>query len=165
MCIHIYSNIYAYTYIYVCVFSCSVISDSLRPHGLQHSRPPCPSSTPRVYSNSSLLSPWCHPTTSSSVIPFSSLQSFLTLGSFQMSQVFASGGQSIRVSALASVLPMNIQDWFPLGWTVGSPCSPRDSQESPPTPQFKSINSSVLSFLYRPSLTSIHECWKNHSFD
>ena len=108
-------------HIYMCVcsvqFSCSVISDSLRPHGLQHSRPPCPSSPPRVYSNSSLLSPWCHPTTSSSVIPFSSLQSFLTFGSFQMSQVFASGGQSIRVSALASVLPMNIQDWFPLGWT------------------------------------------------
>ena len=98
------------------LFSCLVISDSLWPHGLQHSRPPCPSSTPRVYSNSSPLSPWCHPTTSSSVIPFS-LQSFLTLGSFQMSQVFTSGGQSIRVSALASLLPMNIQDWFPFGWT------------------------------------------------
>ena len=91
-----------------------------------------------------------------SVIPFSShLQSFPSSGSFQMSQFFASGGQSIGVSASASDLPMNIQDWFPLGWT-GSPCSPRDSQKSSPTPQFKSINSLVLSFLYSPTLTSIH---------
>ena len=98
-------------------FSCSVVSNSLWPHGLQHIRPPCPSPTPRVYSNSCPLSRWCHPTISSSVNPFSShLQSFLALGSFQMSQFFASGGQSIRVSASASVLPMNIQDWFPLGW-------------------------------------------------
>ena len=99
-------------------FSCSVVSNSLWPHGLQHIRPPCPSPTPRVYSNSCPLSRWCHPTISSSVNPFSShLQSFLALGSFQMSQFFTSGGQSIRVSASASVLPMNIQDWFPLGWT------------------------------------------------
>ena len=83
------------------------MSDSLRPHGLQHARPPCPSPTPRVHSNSCPLSPWCHPTISSSVIPFSScLQSFLASGSFQMSQFFASGGQSIGVSALVSVLPM-----------------------------------------------------------
>ena len=93
--------------------------------------------------------------------PFCSwLHSFPASGSFQMSQFFASGGQSIGVSASASVLPINIQDWFPLGWTVGSPCSPRDSQESSPTPQFKSINSSVLSFLYSPTLTSIHDFWK-----
>ena len=99
-------------------FSCSVMSDSLWPHGLQHARPPCPSPTPRVYSNSCPLSRWCHPTISSSVIPFfSGLQSFPASGSFQMSQFFASGGQSIGVSAWASVLPMNIQDWFPLGWT------------------------------------------------
>ena len=96
----------------------SVMSDSLWPHGLQHARPPCLSATPRVYSNSCPLSQWCHPTTSSSVVPsFSCLQSFPISGSFQMSQFFASGGQSIRVSASASVLPMNIQDWFPLEWT------------------------------------------------
>ena len=99
-------------------FSCSVMSDSLRPHGLQHARPPCPSPTPRVYSNSCPLSQWCHPTISSSVIPFSShLQSCPASGSFPMSQFFASGGQSIGVSASTSVLPMNIQDWCPLGWT------------------------------------------------
>ena len=98
--------------------SYSVRSNSLRPHGLQHARSPRPSPTPRVYSNSCPLSQWCHPTISSSVVPFSScLQSFPASGSFQMSQFFASGGQSIGVSALASVLPMNIQDWFPLGWT------------------------------------------------
>ena len=94
------------------------MSNSLQPCGLKHSRPPCPSPTPRVYSNSCPLSQWCHPTISSSVDPFSShLQSFPASGSFQMGQFFASGGQSIRVSASASVLPMNIQDWFPLGLT------------------------------------------------
>ena len=98
-------------------FSRSVVSDSLRPHGLQHTRLPCPSPTPIVYSNSCSLSQWCHPTTSSSVVTFSShLQSFPASGSFQMSQFFASGGQSIGVSASTSVLPMNIQNWFPLGW-------------------------------------------------
>ena len=99
-------------------FSCSVVSDSLWPHRLQHARPPCPSPTPGVYSNSRPLSRWCHPNISSSVVPFSSrLQSFSASGSFPVSQFFASGGQSIGVSASASVLPMNIQDWFPLGWT------------------------------------------------
>ena len=99
-------------------FSCSVVSNSLQPHGLQHTRPPCPSATPRVYPNSCPLSQWYHPTISSSVIPFSScLQSFPASGSFPMSQFFASGGQSIGVSASTSVLSMNIQDWFPLGWT------------------------------------------------
>ena len=97
-------------------FTSSVVSDSLRPHGLQHARPPCPSSTPRVYSNSCPLSPWSHPTISSSVFS-SCLQPFPASGSFPMSQFFASGGQSIGISASASVLPMNIQDWFPLGWT------------------------------------------------
>ena len=102
---------------------------------------------------------------SSSVIPFSSsLQSFPALGSFPVSQVFPSGGQSTAVSISASVLPMNTQDWSPSGWTGWSPCSPRDSQESSPTPQFKSINSLAFSFLYRPTLTSIHNYWKNHSF-
>ena len=99
-------------------FSCSVMSNSLRLHGLQHSRPPCPSPTPGVYSNSCPLSQWCHPTISSSVVPFSScLQSFPASGSFPMSQFFTSGGQSIGVSASTSVLPMNIQDWFTLEWT------------------------------------------------
>ena len=99
-------------------FSCSVMSDSLRPHGLQHSRLPCPSPTPGAYSNSCPLSWWWHSTTSSSVFPFSScLQSFPASGSFPLSQFFTSGGQSIGVSASVSVLPKNIQDWFPLGWT------------------------------------------------
>ena len=100
-------------------FSCSVVSDSLRPHGLQHTRPPCPSPPPGVYSNSRPSSQWCHPTISSSVIPLSScLQSFRASGSLQMSQFFASDGPSIGVSASASVLSVNIQDWFPLGLTV-----------------------------------------------
>ena len=94
------------------------MSDFLRPHELQHTRPPCLSPTPRVYSNVCLLSQWCHPIISSSVIPFSScLQTLPATGSFQMSQFFTWGGQSIGVSASTSVLPMNIQDWFPLGWT------------------------------------------------
>ena len=99
-------------------FSRSVVSNSLRPRELQHARPPCPSSTARVYSNSCPLSWWCHRTISSSVIPFFSCpQSLPESDSFQMSQLFASGGQSIGVSASASVLPVNIQDWFLLGWT------------------------------------------------
>jgi len=99
-------------------FTCSLVSDSLRPHGLQHARPPCPSPTPWVYSSSCPLSQWCHSTISSSVIPFfSHLKSFPASGSFQMSQFFASGGQNTGVSASASVLPLNIQNWFPLGWT------------------------------------------------
>ena len=99
-------------------FSRSVMSNSLWPHGLQHARPPCPSPNPGVYSNSYPLSQWCHPTISASVITFSShLQSFPASGSFQMSQFFASGGQRMGVSASASVLSKNIQDWFPLGQT------------------------------------------------
>ena len=99
-------------------FSHSVVSNSLRPHGLQHARLPCPSPAPRAYSNSCPLSWWRHPTISSSVVPFSShLQSFPASGSFHMSQFFISGSQSIGVSASVSVLPLNIQAWFPLGWT------------------------------------------------
>ena len=106
-------------------FSRSVLSNSLWPHGLQHARLPCPSSTPRACSNSCPLSRWCHPTISSSVAPFSScLQSFPASRSFPASQFFASGGQSVRASASASILPVNIQDWFPLGLTGLSPCSP-----------------------------------------
>ena len=101
------------------LLSRSVVSDSLRPYRLQHARLPCPSPTPGACSNSCLLNQWCHPTISTSVIPFSScLQAFPTLGSFLMSQLlFTSCGQSIGASASASVLLMNIQDWFPLGWT------------------------------------------------
>ena len=119
----------------------------------QHARPPCPSPTRGVHSNSRPSSWWCHPAISSSVVPFSSCpQSFPASGSFQMSQLFASGGQNIGVSASTSVLPMNTQDWSPLG-LVGPPCSPRDSQESSPIPQFKSMNSSALSFLHSPTST------------
>ena len=98
-------------------FSRSVVSDSLQPHGLQHARPPCPAPTSRAYSNSCPLSWWCHPTISSSVIPFSHLQSSPASGSFLISWLYASGGQSIGVSTSASVLPMNTQDWFHLGLT------------------------------------------------
>ena len=116
------SQVYIKTskYIYQSVqFSHSVVSNSLRPRGLQHARPPCPSPTPGACSDSGPLSWWCHPTISSSVIPiFSCLQSFPASGSFQMSQFFSSDGQSIGVSASTSVLPMNIQDWIPLGWTA-----------------------------------------------
>ena len=137
-------------------FSCSVMSDSLQSHGLQHARPPCPSPIPGVYSNSGPLSWWWHTTISSSVVLFSScLQSFPASGSFPMSQFFKSGGQSIRASVSASVPPINIQDWFPLGLTGLISLQSRNSQESSPTPQFKSINLSVLSFLYSPTLTSI----------
>ena len=99
-------------------FSLSVMSDTLQPHESQHARPPCPSPTPRVYTNSCPLSQWCHPAISSSVVPFSSCpQSFPASGSFPVSQLFTSDGQSIGVSASASVLSINIQDWFPLGLT------------------------------------------------
>ena len=98
-------------------FSRSVVFDSLRPHEMQHARPPCPSPTTWVYSNSCPLSRWCHPTISSSTVPFSCLQSFTASGSSQMSQLLATGGQSIGVSVSISVLPVKIQDWFPSEWT------------------------------------------------
>ena len=121
---------------------------------------------PRVCSNACPLSRWCHPVISSSVVPFSScLQSFPESGSFPVVWLFASGGQSIGASASVSVLLMNIQGWFPLGFTGLIPCSPRDPEESSPAPEFKLINSLALSFLYGPVLTSIQGYWKNHSFD
>ena len=123
------------------------MSDSLWPHWLQHARPPCPSPTPRVYSNSCPLSQWCHPTISSSVVPFtSSLQSFPASGSFQMSQLFASGGQSIGASALASILPVNTQDWSPLGWTGWIPLQSKRLSRvfSSTTVWNHSLNASVL---------------------
>ena len=145
----------------------SVVSDSLWPHESQHARPPCPSSTPGVHWDPRPSSQWCHPAISSSVIPFSScLLSLPASESFPMTQHFAWGGQSTGVSALASFLPKNTQDWSPLEWTsLESSCSPRDSQESSPTPQFKSINSLVFSLLHSPTPTSIHDHRKNHSLD
>ena len=117
--------------------------DSLWPHGLQHVKPPCPSPTPGVYSNSSPLSQWCHPTISSSVVLFSSrLQSFPASGSFPMSQFFTSGGQSIGISALAPVLQMNIQNWFPLGWTGWIPLLPKDFLKN--LLQYHSSKASIL---------------------
>ena len=144
-------------------FNRSVMLDSFRPHGLQHARAPCPSPTPGVYSNSCPLSRWCHPTIWSSVIPFSShLQSFPASRSFQMSQFFSSGGQSIGVSASKSVLPMNIQDWFPLGWISlqSKGLSRVFSNTTVQKHQFL-----ALSFLYSHTLTSIRDYWKDHGLD
>ena len=115
-------------------FSRSTVSDSLQPDESQHARPPCPSPSPGVHSDSRPLSRWCHPAISYSVIPFSSCpQSLPASESFPMSQLFVWGGQITGVSAFASFLPKNTQGWSPLEWT-GSPCSPRDSQEFSPTP-------------------------------
>ena len=142
------------------------MSDSLRPHESQHARPPCPSPSPGVHSDSRASGQWCHSAISSSVIPFSCCpQSLPASESFPMSQLFTWGGQSTGVSALASVLPKNPRADLLQNGMVGSPCSPRDSWESSPTPQFKSINSSALSLLHSPTLTSIHGHRKNHSFE
>ena len=147
-------------------FSSSVMSDSLWPHGLQHARPHCPSATHGVYLNSWPLSQWCHLTTSSSLIPFSScLQSFPASGSFQISQFFTSGGQSIGVSASASILPMNIQDWFPLEWTVWTSLQSKGLWRVFCNTTVQNISSSAISFLCSPTLTSVHDYWKNQSFD
>ena len=145
-------------------FSHSVVSDSLQPHGLQHSRPPCQSPTPKVYSTHVH---WVSDAiqTSHPVMPFSSWpQSLPASGSFLMSQFLTSDAQRIGISASASVLPMNIQGWFPLRLTILIPLLFKGFQESSPAPQFENINSSELSFLYGPTLTSVHGYWKNHSF-
>ena len=143
--------------------SCLTLCD---PMDCSTTRPPCPSPTPRVYSNSCPLSQWCHPTISSSVIPFSShLQSFPASGSFQISQFFASRGQSTRVSPSASVLPMNIQGWFPLGLSGLILQSKGLSRVfSNTTVQKHQFFGAQLS-LYSPTLTSIHDYWKNHGLD
>ena len=131
----------------------------------QHARPPCPSPTPGVHSNSHPLSRWCHPTISSSVVPFSShLQSFPLSGSFPMSQFFASGGKSIGVLTSTSVLPVNTQHWS-LGWTGWISLQSKGLSRVFSNTTVQSINSSVLSFLYSQTLTSIHDYGKNHSFD
>ena len=138
------------------------MSDSLLPHRQQYDRPPCPLLIPRVYSNSSPLSQWYHPIISSSIVPFSAcLQSFSASGFFPMSQFFISDGQSIGVSASASVLPMNIQDWFSLGWT-GWICLLSKGLSrvfSNTTVQKHQL------FPYSPTLTSTQDYWKNHSLD
>ena len=147
-------------------FSHSVVSDSLRPHELQHARPPCPSSTPRACSNSCSSSWWCHPTLSFSVVPFSScLQSFPASGFFPMSRFFTSGGQTIGTSVSASVCPLNIQDWFPLGWTGWISLQSKGLSRVFSKNSSKAINFLALSFLHSPTLTSIHDHWKNHSLD
>ena len=146
-------------------FSHSVMSDSLRPHGPQHARPPCPSPTPGVHPNPCPSSQWCHPIISSSVIPFSSCrQYFPASGSFPMSQLLALGGQSIRVSASTSVLPKNTQDWSPLGWTGWISLQSKGfsrvfSNTTVQKHQFFGVQ------LYSPTLISIHDYWKNHSLD
>ena len=151
------------------LFSYSVMSNSLQPRGLQHARLPCSSLSPGVCSNSCPLNWWCYLTIASSVIPFSCcLQSFPASGCvtpFQMCQLFLSGGQRIKASASASVLPMNIQVWFPLGLTGWISLQLRNTQEYFPTLQFKSNNSLVISFLYSPTLISRYDYWTNHSFD
>ena len=151
--------------VYVVVWLLSRVQLFVTPGTAAH-QASCHSPSPGGCSNSCPSSWWCHLTISSSVAPLSScLQSFPVSGSFPMSQLFASGSQSIGASASTSVLPMNTQDWSPLGWTGWISLQSRDSQESSPAPQFKSIKSLVLSFLYSPTLTSIPDYWKNHSFD
>ena len=146
-------------------FSHSVVSDSLWTHESQHTRPPCPSPTPGAYSNPCPSSQWCHPAISSSVVPFSSwLQSFPASGSFQMSQLFAWDGQSIRVSASASILPMNTWDWSPLGWTGWISLQSKGLSRvfSNTTVQKHKFFGTQLS---SQSNSHIHTCdhWKNHS--
>ena len=139
-------------------FSCSVVSDSLRPHGLQHARPPCPSPTPKACSNSCPSNRWCHPAISSSVVPFSSsLQSFRASGSFLMSQFFASGGQSIGATASASVLPMSIQVLFPLGLTGLNSLLSKGLSRVFSSTAVQRHQFLALSLLYGPTLTSIHD--------
>ena len=139
-------------------FSRAAMSYSSRPHELQHAMPPCSSPTPGVHPNSCPLSRWCHRAISSSAVPFSSCpQSLPASGCFPKSQLLAWGGQSIGVSASASVRPMNTQDWSTLGWTCWISLQSKGLQESSPTPQFKSINFSMLNFLHSPTLTSIHD--------
>ena len=147
-------------------WSHSVVSDSLWPHESWHARPPCPSPTPGVYSNSCPSNQWCHPAISSSVIPFSSCsQSLPASGSFPMSQLFPWDGQSTGVSASASVLPMNTQDWSPLGWTGWVSLQSKGLSRVFSNTIDQSINFLALSFLHSPTLTSIHGHWKNHSLD
>ena len=147
-------------------FSCLVVSNSLQPHESQHTRPLCPSPIPGVYSSSCPLSRWCHPAISSSVVPFSSCpQSLPASESFPMSQLFAWGGQTIGISASASVLPMNTQDWSPSGWTGWISLHSKGLSRvfSNTTVQKNQFFGAQLSS--QSTLTSIHDHWKNHSLD
>ena len=147
-------------------FSRSVMSNSLWPHKSQHTRPPCPSPTLGVYSNSCPSSQGCHPAISSSVIPFSSCpQSLPASASFPMSQLFAWGGQSIGVSASASVLPMNAQDWSPLGWTGWISLQSKGLSRVFSNTTVQKHQVFMLSFLHSPTLTYIRDHWKSHSLD
>ena len=147
-------------------FSHSIVSDSLQPHESQHTRPPCPSPTPGVHPNSCSSSQWCHPAISSSVVPFFSCpQSLPASGSFPMSQLFTWGGQIIGISALASVLPMNTQDRSPLGWTGWISLQSKGFSRVFSSTTVQKHQFFRLSFLHSPTLTSIHDYWKNHSFD
>ena len=154
-------------YLLMLLFSCSVVSDSSPPHRLQHSRLPYPSPTPGACSNSCPLSWWCHQPAHPLSFPSPPVfyLSFPTSKCFLMSQLFTSGSQSIGTSASASVLPMNIQYWFPLGLTSLISLQSKGLSRVFSKTQFKSINSLVLSLLYGPTLTSIHDHWKSHSFD
>ena len=147
-------------------FRSSVEYNSLRSHELQHARPPCPSPTPGVDPNSRPSSQWCHPAISSSVVPFCSCpQSLPASESFPMSQLFAWGGQSIGVSALASFLPKNTQDWSPSEWTAWISLQSKGLSRVFSNTTVQSINSSALSFPHSTTLTSIHDHWENHSLD
>ena len=142
------------------------MSDSFQPNEPQHTRPPYPSPTPGVYPNPCASSWWYHPTISSSIIPFSSCaQSFPDSLSFQMSQLFTSDGQRFGISASTTVLPMNTQDWCPLGWTGWISLQSKRLSRVFSNTTVKTVNSSALSFLYSPTLTSIHDHWKNHNLD
>ena len=146
--------------------SCSVVSDFLRPHESQHARPPCPSPTPRVHSDSRPSSQWCHPAISSSLIPFSSCpQSLPASESFPMSQLFAWVAKVLEFQLQQHSFQRTPRADLLQNGLVGSPCSPRDSQESSPTSQFKIINFSALSLLHSPTLTCIYDHRKNHSLD
>ena len=144
----------------------SVVSDSLPSHESQHARPPCPSTTPGVHSDSCPSSQWCHPAISSFAIRFSSCpQSLPASESLPMSQLFAWGGQSTGVSALASFFPKDTQGWSPLEWTGWISLQSKGISRVFSNTQFKNINSSGLSFLHSPTLTSIYDYWKNYSLD
>ena len=147
-------------------FSLSVMSDSLQPYELKHASLPCPSLIPRDHSNSCPSSRWCHPAISSSVVPFSSCpQSLPASQSFPMSQLFTWGSQSTGASALASFLPKKSHGWSPSEWTGWISLQSKGLSRVFSNTTFKSINSSALSLLHSPTLTSIHDHWKNHSLD
>ena len=160
------SNVSAFQYAISVQFSCSVMSDSLWPRESQHVRPPCPLPTPRVHSDSRSSSQWCHPAISSSVVPFSSCpQSLPASECFPMSQLFAWGGQSTRVSALASLLPKKSQGWSPSEWTGWISLQSKGLSRVLSNITVQKHQFFDISFLHSPTLTSIHDHWKNHSHD